>query len=123
VSDVIRITGLTLHGYHGVFDEEKRDGQTFVIDLAIDLDATQAQATDDVAHTVDYSTVVAAVADIVTGEPFDLIETLAGAIGHTVVSVPGVLAVEVTVHKPDAPLGVVVRDVSFTTKITAQGGG
>jgi dihydroneopterin aldolase len=121
MSDVIRITGLTLHGYHGVFDEEKRDGQTFVIDLAIALDAKHAQATDDVANTVDYSTVVAAVAGIVTGESFDLIETLAGTIGHAVLSFTGVMAVEVTVHKPDA-LGVSVADVSFTTTITATGG-
>jgi dihydroneopterin aldolase len=121
MADVIRIMGLTLHGYHGVFDHEKRDGQRFVIDLAIESDASVAAKTDDVAHTVDYSHVVTQVAQIVTGNPVDLIETLAGAIGRSVVAFSGVLAVEVTVHKPDAPVGYPVSDISFTTRIEAEG--
>jgi dihydroneopterin aldolase len=117
VSDVIRITGLALHGYHGVFDEEKRDGQTFVVDLAIDLDGATAGTTDSLHHTVDYSQVVEAVAGAVTGESVDLIETLAYRVGDIVVGFDGVRAVEVTIHKPDAPVGYPVTDISFSTRV------
>jgi dihydroneopterin aldolase len=117
VSDVIRITGLTLHGYHGVFDEEKRDGQTFVVDLAIELDGQQAGETDTLANTVDYSHVVEAVAGVVTGESVDLIETLAYRVGVVVVAFSGVVAVDVTVHKPHAPVGFPVTDISFSTRV------
>jgi len=117
VSDVIRITGLTLHGYHGVFEEEKRDGQPFVVDLAIELDATHAGTTDTLDHTVDYSQVVDTVATVVTGESVDLIETLAYRVGEVVVAFSGVVAVDVTVHKPQAPVGHPVTDISFSTRV------
>lgn len=117
MSDQIRITGLTLHGYHGVFDAEKRDGQTFVVDLAIDVDARQAGTTDTLGHTVDYSRVTDAVAAVVTGESVDLIETLAYKVADTVRAFEGVVAVEVTIHKPDAPVGHPVSDISFSTRV------
>jgi len=117
VSDVIRITGLTLHGYHGVFGEEKRDGQTFVVDLAIELDGQHAGTTDTLDHTVDYSQVVDKVAAVVTGESVDLIETLAYRVGEVVVAFSGVVAVDVTVHKPHAPVGHQVTDISFSTRV------
>jgi len=120
VSDVIRITGLTLHGYHGVFAEEKRDGQTFIVDLAITIDATEAGTTDVLRHTVDYSQVVEAVARVVTGESVDLIETLAYRVGNSVMRFEGVAAAEVTVHKPHAPVGYPVTDISFTTRVVAK---
>ena len=117
MSDVIRITGLTLHGYHGVFDEEKRDGQTFVVDLAMELDAATAGATDALEHTVDYSQVTDAVAGVVTGESVDLIETLAYRVGNVVLGFSGVAAVEVTIHKPHAPVAHQVTDISFSTRM------
>ena len=117
MSDVIRITGLTLHGYHGVFEEEKRDGQTFLVDLAIEVDATTAGATDALDHTVDYSQVTEAVAGVVTGESVDLIETLAYRVGHVVLGFAGVAAAQVTIHKPHAPVGYPVTDISFSTRV------
>ena len=114
--DWLVISGLTLHGYHGVYPEEKREGQTFVVDLELEWDATGASSTDDVAHTVDYSQVVPAVAEIVTGEPVDLIETLATRIAQRVLEFPLVQVVTVTVHKPQAPLPHEVRDVAFSTR-------
>ena len=115
--DVIRITGLTLHGYHGVFDDEKRDGQTFVVDLAIEVDGQRAGSADALSHTVDYSKVTDAVAAVVTGESVDLIETLAYKIADVVAAFEGVVAVDVTVHKPDAPVGHPVTDISFSTRV------
>lgn len=109
--DSITITGLSLHGFHGVYPQERRDGQLFLIDLTLDVDFSRAAETDDVSHTVDYSVVVDLVAGIVQGEPVNLVETLAERIARAVLALPLVHHVSVTVHKPHAPLGHPVSDV------------
>ncbi len=121
MSDVIRITGLSLHGYHGVFEHEKAEGQPFIVDLAIEVAGMTAGKSDSLSDTVDYSEVVSLVAGIVTGDPVDLIETLSYRIGEAVSSMSGVEAVQVTVHKPQAPIDYPVADVSFTTRVVGSG--
>jgi len=116
VSDTITITGLRLTGYHGVFDDEKRDGQEFVIDLEIELDLSSAGSTDDLQKTLDYSVVVDQVAQRVTGESVDLIETLAHDLAQIVLNHPQPTAVTVTVHKPQAPVGHPVDDIAVTIR-------
>lgn len=110
--DCISVTGLRATGYHGVFDHERRDGQQFVVDLTLWLHVDTGS--DDLADTVDYSQLSAGVVDIVTGPPLNLIETLAGRIADYALSFERVYAVDVTVHKPDAPMGVDFGDVAVT---------
>lgn len=113
--DVIRLTGLTAVGHHGYFAHEKRDGQPFVTDVALRLDAGPAAAVDDLARTANYADVAETVVRFVTGEPFDLIETLAARIADAVLAEqPVVESVEVTVHKPQAPIPHYFADVSVT---------
>lgn len=115
MSDVIRLTGLTATGRHGVFEHERRDGQPFTTDVALTLDAGPAAARDDLARTANYAEVAETVVRLVTGEPFDLIETLAVRIAEAVLAEqPVVTAVEVTVHKPQAPIPHDFADVSVT---------
>ena len=116
VSDTIAITGLRLRGYHGVFDHEKRDGQEFVVDLEIELDLSSAGSTDELQKTLDYSVVVDQVAQRVTGESVDLIETLAHDLAQIVLNHPQPTAVTVTVHKPQAPVGLPVDDIAVTIR-------
>jgi len=121
--DEIRLEGLRVFGNHGVFDHERENGQDFVIDLALTVRAERAAQTDDVADTVHYGEVADAVADIVAGDPVNLIETLAERIAARVLAFPGVLAVRVTVHKPQAPIQQQFTDVSVTiTRNRAEGG-
>ncbi|HVF05640.1 MAG TPA: dihydroneopterin aldolase [Frankiaceae bacterium] len=108
---IIRITGLTARGFHGVLDAEKRDGQTFVVDAALDV---AAPATDDLAETVDYAALAERLAAVVGGEPVDLIETLAARLADECLADPRVSRAEVTVHKPEAPVTVPVTEVSVT---------
>ena len=75
--DEIRLEGLRVFGHHGVFDHERENGQDFVIDLVLSVSAERAAQTDDVADTVHYGEVADAVAQIVAGDPVNLIETLA----------------------------------------------
>lgn len=111
MSDTITLIGLRGTGFHGVFDHERRDGQEFVIDLVLHTDTRAAAATDDLALTVDYGEIATGVHAIVTGEPVDLIETLAERIAEHCLSHPRVTGVQVSVHKPSAPITVPFGDV------------
>jgi dihydroneopterin aldolase len=107
----IELVGLRAKGFHGVFAAERRNGQEFVVDLVLHVDTRPAAASDDLADTVDYGAVAQRVHDLVTGEPVDLIETLANRIAAACLAQQRVQAVEVAVHKPQAPLGVPFSDV------------
>lgn len=119
MTDRITLTGLSVFGYHGVFDHEKRDGQTFVVDISVWLDLWRAAATDDLTATVHYGELAELAAGIVAGPSRDLIESVAGAIADAVLASFPVSAVEVTIHKPAAPIPLSFADVSVTISRSA----
>jgi dihydroneopterin aldolase/2-amino-4-hydroxy-6-hydroxymethyldihydropteridine diphosphokinase len=112
VPDRITLTGVTAYGHHGVLAREKAEGQEFSVDVVLEVDLSRAAATDDLSHTVSYAEVAADVVAIVHGPTQDLIETVAGQIADAALARPLVEAVEVTLHKPDAPVGVPFDDVA-----------
>ena len=112
--DRITLTGLRVHGRHGVHDFERREGQEFVVDVTVWLDLGPAAATDDLSATLDYGALAQRAAQIVGGQPCDLIEAVAGRIATEILTDQRVEAVEVTVHKPHAPLSQPFTDVSVT---------
>jgi dihydroneopterin aldolase/2-amino-4-hydroxy-6-hydroxymethyldihydropteridine diphosphokinase len=112
--DEIRLRGLRIRGRHGVLPEEREQGQDFVIDLDLGLDLSLAGRSDDVADTVHYGELATRIAEIVAGEPVDLIETLAERIAAAVLEDRRVLRVRVEVHKPQAPIPVAFDDVSVS---------
>ncbi|WP_019135961.1 dihydroneopterin aldolase, partial [Cellulomonas massiliensis] len=110
--DRIRLTGISATGYHGVFAHERREGQTFVADVVVHLDTRRAAARDDLEQTVDYGALAQSVAAVLSGEPADLVETVAERIAATVLAASrAVEAVDVAVHKPQAPITVPFDDV------------
>jgi dihydroneopterin aldolase len=114
--DRITITGLRVRGYHGVLAHERATGQDFVVDAVLWLDAAPAAAADDLKLTADYGAVADRLAAIVAGEPVDLIETLAGRLAAACLAEGPVQAADVTVHKPQAPVGQQVADISVTVR-------
>lgn len=110
----IAITGISAFGFHGVYDEERRTGQDFVVDVVMTVDTSIAEKSDRVEDSVHYGEVAEQVAAIVAGEPVALIETLAARIADAVISREKVSGVVVTVHKPQAPISVPFTDVSVT---------
>ena len=114
--DTIRITGIRGYGYHGVLDAERDLGQTFIVDIALRLDAAAAARGDDLSRTVDYGSVATAVHDRITGSAVALIETLAEQIAADCLAHEAVAAVEVTVHKPQAPVAVPFDDISISVQ-------
>jgi dihydroneopterin aldolase len=112
--DRVTLRGLRVRGHHGVFAHERENGQTFVVDLVLGLDTSSAAASDELGRTVHYGVVAEEVAAIVAGDPVDLIETLAQRIADACLGHEVVEEVEVTVHKPDAPVSVPFDDVTVT---------
>jgi dihydroneopterin aldolase / 2-amino-4-hydroxy-6-hydroxymethyldihydropteridine diphosphokinase len=111
MTDHIVLQGISARGFHGVLDSEKIDGQEFVVDVTLEVDLQRAGQSDLLAHTVNYAEVAADVVALVTGPSLDLIEVLADRIAAAAMERPLVQAVEVTVHKPQAPVGVPFGDV------------
>jgi 7,8-dihydroneopterin aldolase/epimerase/oxygenase len=111
-ADRITITGLRARGHHGVYDFERRDGQDFVIDVVLELDTAPAAVSDDVADTVHYGELAAALAGVVSGEPVNLLETLAARLARVCLEDKRVAVATVTVHKPQAPVSVPVSDLA-----------
>jgi dihydroneopterin aldolase len=112
--DQVALRGLSGFGRHGVFDFEREQGQRFVADVVCTLDLSPAAESDDLRHTVDYGQLAADVVADIEGAPLNLIEALADRIAATCLRRPAVESVEVTVHKPEAPMPVVVADVAVT---------
>jgi len=114
--DRITLTGVTAYGHHGVLAQEKSEGQEFSVDLALEVDLSRAGASDDLRHTVNYAEVAADAVTILQGPSQDLIETVATQIADAVLTRPLVEAVEVTLHKPHAPVGVPFSDVTVALR-------
>lgn len=117
-SDLITLTGLVARGHHGVLPGERRDGQDFVVDAALELDLRAAAATGDLTRTVHYGELATALADAVRRDPVDLIETLAERLARICLADPRVEAARVTVHKPHAPIPEAFADVAVTVRRT-----
>jgi 7,8-dihydroneopterin aldolase/epimerase/oxygenase len=111
-TDRIELRGLRVRGHHGVFDHERRDGQDFVLDLVLRTDLGPAGASDDLADTVDYGALAEAAAAVVEGPPRSLIEAVAADVAAVVLEDPRVAAVEVVLHKPQAPIDRPFDDVA-----------
>ena len=109
--DRITVAGITAIGYHGVFEHERLEGQTFVADVTVHVDSRAAAAEDRLDLTVDYGVLAEQVAAVLAGEPADLVETVAERVAAVALTHPGVHEVDVVLHKPQAPVTVPFADV------------
>lgn len=116
--DRVVLRGLRGYGRHGVAESERRLGQSFLVDVVMELDTSQSATSDDVADTVDYGVVASSVLAIVEGEPVALLERLAQRICDSVLAHERVQAVDVTVHKPSAPVPAPFDDIAVTIRRT-----
>jgi dihydroneopterin aldolase len=116
MKDSISLIGLKAWGYHGVLESERETGQEFIVDVELFLDLHDAGKTDELEATMDYSVIAVEVVDIISGQPFDLIEKLATVIATKCLSHHQVDSVIVKVHKPSAPITVAFDDVIVTVQ-------
>ncbi len=121
MNQVIRLSGVEAIGYHGVLDSERAKGQRFIVDCELEVDTKLAIQTDDINDAVDYSAVAELINEQIQSEPVNLIEVLANRIAAEILNnFFLVKTVEITVHKPDAPIEVPFKNVSTTVIRTSE---
>ncbi len=103
--DEVFLEAVRFYGYHGVNPEERVQGQRFVVDVHLETDLRPAGASDDLAQTINYSSVYQRVKAIVEGESRDLIEAVAEEIATTLLAeFPTASTATVTIRKPEVAL-------------------
>jgi len=112
--DRIVLTGLRASAFHGVLEHERENGQVFLIDVTVHLSLREAASSDDLDDTVHYGVLAEKVVAAVESDPVDLIETVAERVATVALSFARVDVVDVTVHKPNAPITVPFDDVSVS---------
>jgi dihydroneopterin aldolase len=96
---------MRFQGRHGYYDHELLAAQPFEVDVELVLNLQPAGVDDDLAKSVDYGKVYAAVRQIVESTSFRLLEALAEAISHELLADFEVNEVVVRVRKPNVQLG------------------
>jgi dihydroneopterin aldolase len=112
--DELSVTGIECWGHHGVFPDERREGQRFVVDLVLGLDTGPAARSDDLRDTVDYGSLVEQVKAAVERDPVDLVETVTRRVARVCLTDARVEWARVTLHKPEAPIAAAFTDVTLT---------
>ncbi|MDR9363124.1 MAG: dihydroneopterin aldolase [Microbacteriaceae bacterium] len=121
MNQIIRLSGIEAIGFHGVLESERENGQTFIVDCELEVDTSQSVVTDNIEHAVDYSKVAELIAQQIQTEPVNLIEVLADRMAAEILrQFLLVKSVEITLHKPQAPIAVDFKDVSTTVIRTTE---
>lgn len=111
--DKIRISRLEVYAYHGVLEHEKKQGQTFYISADLFVDLKPAAGTDDLEKTINYAEICQEITRLMTEKTYDLIETCGDVIlRHIMGQYPQIKEMEVTIFKPQAPIGLPLDCVS-----------
>jgi dihydroneopterin aldolase len=119
MSDQIVLTGIHGFGYHGLFEQERKDGQDFFVDLTLAVDLQAASQSDAIADTVNYALITDLVVEEIISNPVNLIEKLAFRIAERVLNQHlKVMSVTVTVHKPQAPVAAQLKDIAVVVTRT-----
>ena len=116
MNDKISLTGISGFGYHGVLESERKSGQEFLVDVVLYRDLSEAGKSDDLSKTINYADVAALIHKRIIGEPVNLLERLAELIAEDIFKIFDINEIEVTVHKPQAPIPLPFTDVSVSIK-------
>jgi dihydroneopterin aldolase len=100
----IELRGIALHGHHGVLDQERREGQRFLVDVELELEDERAASSDHIEDAVDYRAVVARVQEVSDARAYHLLEAFSSALADALLAELPVTAVRVRVRKPDVVL-------------------
>ena len=117
MGDRIELTGIRARGRHGVLPAERELGQEFRADVTAWLDLSAASASDELADTINYAELAELAAGHLAGPALNLIEAVAGRIAEDAMErYLQLFAIEVTVHKPAAPIEVPFDDVAVVAR-------
>ena len=111
--DHIRINNLEVYGFHGVFEEETRLGQKFVVSARLDLDLKPAGLSDDLANSVHYGEVCRTIHDFMKEKRYYLIEAAAEDMAKMLLlKFDRLTSVMIEIKKPWAPIGLHLEEVT-----------
>lgn len=102
--DVVRLKNMVFHAHHGYWEEERRVGQRFEVDIELLVDVKKAAASDHIRDTIDMYKVYQTVERVVLKKQFKLVETLAEVIANTLLQKFPITEVNVCVRKPNSPV-------------------
>jgi dihydroneopterin aldolase len=115
--DRMLLKRIVFYGYHGVYPEENRLGQKYLVDLDLRLNLSRAARSDDVNDTVNYAEIHALVKEIVEGPPVKLIEALTEKIASAVLGTyTSIIEATVSVTKPNPPFDITFDGVTVTLR-------
>jgi 7,8-dihydroneopterin aldolase/epimerase/oxygenase len=101
---IIELHGLEVFGYHGAYEDERRDGQLFLWD--VQLDVGDRGADDDLEHALDYTHVAAKIRELSDARQFNLLEALASTVADALYQQFEPQRLKLRVRKQPAGLGV-----------------
>jgi len=111
--DQIKIENLEIYAYHGVFQDEKQNGQPFYLNVTMHTDLRRAGQTDDLTASTHYGEVAFLLKEKMTETSYDLIERVAEVCAEAILlQFPLVRAVDLEVRKPNAPIPMTFESVS-----------
>ena len=120
MSSTIDVRGIKAYGKHGVYTEEKKEEQLFLVDVSLSFEDIK-ESEDLLEETINYEIIVQLIIDLVKKESFNLIETLAKKLAEDIrqltkkISMVKILKeISVTVHKPETLLNQTTEDISVT---------
>jgi len=117
----ISINGMEFHAFHGCFKEEQMIGNTFIVDVCLETNTTEAEESDDLRKTVNYAFVY----ELVKKEmeiTSRLIEHVARRIlDSIIITFPQITSAELKVSKMNPPVGGKVDRVMVTLKYRSNG--
>ncbi len=117
MSDAIFVNGLALHAYHGVMQHEAKVGQSFQLDLVLDIDLGAASRSDKLKDTISYDRAVKTASEAFCGRRYRLVEAAAGAVADALLAeFTPLLSIRVTVHKPHAPIAATFTDIGVVVE-------
>jgi 7,8-dihydroneopterin aldolase/epimerase/oxygenase len=117
----VELAGVELFGYHGVDEDERRDGQLFLFDVWLDVPVTASES-DRIEDAVDYREVLAVVREVSDARAFALLEALAAAVADALLRRFPAERVRVRVRKPEVRLDAPVDYSAVTVELSAPGG-
>lgn len=108
MNDQISVSGLVLHGHHGVLPEETQLGQRFYVDIHCALDLSESGQSDDYSRTVCYGRLCEIADEVSKAGPYKLIEALGERIAAQILhEFPQVQQTKIQIRKPSAPIAAV----------------
>lgn len=103
--DKILIRDLKIYAYHGVNEEEKLDGQNFVLDIDAFVDISLPCESDNVDDTVSYAKIIKEAIKIFTSQKDDLLERASQRVADGLFErFEKIKALRILLKKPEAPI-------------------